>query len=89
MTSSKHFKIPEDATLKVIIEILNQMGLIVNPHKDNKAWIYEHKDWYIDNGVWQSTMTNEECIHESKGCSPCEVLGHCCMCRGRLHYEEK
>jgi len=49
MTDALPFKIPENATLKEIIKVLNLMGLVA--HKSDKsisAWIYEHKDWMVD-----------------------------------------
>ena len=43
------FKIPENASLKDIIEVLNKMKLVVHlDDLDNKQWIYEHKDWFVD-----------------------------------------
>jgi len=45
----KHFRIPETVTLEDIIEILNKMGLTVQlDDSNNKEWIYEHKDWFIE-----------------------------------------
>ena len=43
------FRIPENATLKDVIEILNKMSLVVNLNdEDNKEWIYNHKEWFIE-----------------------------------------
>ena len=49
MTDSLPFKIPEDATLKEVIIVLNHLGLVA--HQTDKAitaWIYEHQDWICD-----------------------------------------
>ena len=47
--NEKHFRIPKSASLKDIIEILNKMNLVVHLNDlDNKDWIYEHRDWFVE-----------------------------------------
>ena len=52
INTEQHFTIPENATLKDVIEILNKMKLMVHlDDKGNKEWIYNHKNWFTDEGV--------------------------------------
>ncbi len=46
-------KIPEDASLKEIIEMLNFWELTIHPDSKNPAfqkWLYNHKNWITKGG---------------------------------------
>lgn len=45
----KRVRIPENATLKEIIQIFNLMHLEVDVNNvNNKQWIYEHQNWFVE-----------------------------------------
>ncbi len=49
--SNVGLKIPDNATLPEIIELLNLVGLHFTPFLLDAAaskWIYDHKDWIVD-----------------------------------------
>jgi len=54
MTDSDYrdIRVPQDATLEEVIEIINMTRLQIDlNHPDVKAWVFDHKDWILPKGM--------------------------------------